>query len=252
MPSLKEKIYGIKTIHEDIRVYLNAIKDINSVDIHYGLWKNKKEDFIKAQINLSEFIISKIPPYAKKILDVGGGVGGFSEILRTKGYEQVCIVPDKKLISYGKNKFPKVKFIRGSAESFSLRKKSKFDGAIMIESFQYFSNKTLAIENIINHLKENSFILVVEELGVPKELSKILPNELYITDLLLKYNYHIKRSIDLSKKVIFHCDFLTDYFKGKDQNMEINWKNKKKFYQEGRLKYKLLVFEKDNFIEISQ
>jgi len=249
MSSLKEKIYGIKTIHEDIRVYLNAIKDINPVDIHYGLWKNKKEDFIKAQINLSEFIISKIPPYAKKILDVGGGVGGFSEILRTKGYEQVCIVPDKELIRYGKNEFPYVKFLRGSAETFSINKKSRFDGAVMIESFQYFTNRKGGIKNIIKHLNEASFIIIVDEFSLSDEI--YLPGEERIIKLLNESGFCLKENSDLSHKVIRTCDFLTDYFKGKDPNMEINWKNKKKFYQEGKLKYKLLVFEKGSFIKIS-
>lgn len=249
MNLLSEKISRIKLIHDDIRIYLRFLNEIGTANIHWGLWNNKpskiisKDEFVLAQADLSKFVIVNIPKSVKSILDVGGGVGGFSHDLVKHGFNLLCIVPDKKLINFGKKRFPEVKFLRGSAEFFSTN--MKYDTAIMLESFQYFSDKGRALSNISKYLNNNSSIMIIDEFDFSDDLSLGLPIESKLIKSLGKFGFLIKKNIELSEKVMPTCDFVSTYFKYKNSKIYGNWASRKTEYLSGKIKYKLLVFEKN-------
>jgi ubiquinone/menaquinone biosynthesis C-methylase UbiE len=126
-----------------------------------------------AQENLYQNKIKPmIPSSAKTILDIGGGIGGVSNQLTKDGYKTLCIVPDEAIIKIGRKKFPNLSFLKSTAEQFTVPQ--KYDAALMVESYQYFSDKPKALSNTISHLSDHGCVIVVEEFsliadGAPKE-----------------------------------------------------------------------------------
>ncbi len=172
----------------------------------------------------------------------GGGIGGFSNFLMRRGYYSTCLVPDESLIIYGKEKFPAVTFLQGSAELFTTHK--KFDGAVMIESFQYFSDRKRALDNVVKYLNNKSFILMIEELNVSLS-STVLPREEVIVFLLTEHKFRLKEIIDLTKNILPICAIVAELVQPYSLKFSQQWIRKEREYKEGKMKYKLLLFERE-------
>ena len=239
-------------VKKDMREYLKIIKELDSNHIHYGYFTYKtrktinKKEFVEAQNNISNLIISNIPKNVKFILDLGGGIGGISHDLKKRDYNPYCIVPDKILINEGKKRFKDIKFIKSTAEIFRL--KDKFDLCIMIESFQFFYNKRKALRNILLHLKQKSYILILDEFSYSNEVSKNLPIEIKYINTLKKNNFNVIYNKDLSRGIIPTFDYGYNHFLQNNSKLAESYLKTKNEYLSNKRKYKLIIMIKNEKI----
>jgi len=223
--------------HSDIRAFASYAHEHNFEHIHYGYWQ-AGNDFKAAQENLYLQVKSLVPSNAKNILDVGGGIGGASDRLARDGYEPVCIVPDPALIAYGCRKFPRVRFLEATAEHFSAA--SKFDAAVMIESYQYFSNKPRAIANITRHLGSDGCVIFAEEFSLVA--GGLLPKEGPLISSMQSNGYIIDSRTDITEQIIPTCRQIYEVFGERAPQLANAWRNNEKQYLAGERQYVLLRF----------
>ena len=125
-----------------LKLYSETIK---SPFLHYGFWRNPDKvdvesmtlkDVECAQLHYIEHLESFIPSGVKQILDVGCGLGGNIEYLRSKGYELDALSPDDYQRSEIYNKFNgDVPFYHCKFEKFMPEK--QYDLIIESESVCY-------------------------------------------------------------------------------------------------------------------
>ena len=232
------KFVPIVTRHRDIRAYASIAEEYGLEHIHYGCWDHEGQDVKVAQDNLYLKIKSLIPANVRTIVDVGGGIGGVSNHLAQDGYEPLCIVPDPALIAIGEKKFPRVRFLRGTAEEFSAPAKT-FDAAVMIESYQYFSKKPQAIANITRHLAKSGCVVMAEEFSL---IPDPLPKEEVLLSYMQSNGYSLETRIDISKQVLPTCRYIYETFGDRMKPLADQWKNNEKVYLSGERHYLLLRF----------
>lgn len=237
-----KKIFLNESVDLDIRTYLKVLKKEHWPHIHYGYWTNDQNNsFAVAQNNLYDLLKINIQPNVEDILDIGGGVGGVSQMLVNDGYHCKCVVPDGKLIEYGKSVNPQVDFLLARAEDFKIDK--KYDLAILIESYQYFNSPRQALINIINHLSDDGQIIILDEFDFkPLILNNTLDN---LINWLEESKYYLVEKKNISKNILPTCDYLINYFKDNNYiKMSEQWSVTKDRYIQNRRKYFLLVFDK--------
>lgn len=72
------KLVPVGARYRDIRVYANFVAERGLDHIHYGCWESGTKDMKGAQENIyQKRIKALIPPGAKAILDVGGGLAEY-------------------------------------------------------------------------------------------------------------------------------------------------------------------------------
>jgi SAM-dependent methyltransferase len=232
------KFISPTTLHSDIRAYASIAEERGLEHIHYGYYENDLDDIKVAQDNLYLQIRDLIPAGVESVLDVGGGIGGVSNHLCRDGYRQLCIVPDPALIAAGIKRFPRVRFLEGTAESFQTA--GKYDAAILIESDQYFSNKPQAIANVVRHLSMNAPIIFAEECSLESEHP--LPREESLIANLKAGGYALDTRIDISRNVIPTCRYVYETFGETMKPLAENWRASERAYASGGRKYLLLRF----------
>ncbi len=231
------KFVPIVTRHRDIRAYAAIAEQHDLEHIHYGYWNTPADDPKQAQHNLYLQIKSLIPSSVKTILDIGGGIGGVSHQLSQDGFRPLCIVPDPRLISIGNRKFPEVRFLKGTAEEFSTP--VKYDAAVMIESYQYYSKKPQAVANITSHLAPGAPIIMAEEFSI---IPDPLPREEVLISLMEANGYSLETRTDISQKVLPTCRYVYGTFGANVKPIADQWKNNERVYQSGERRYLLLRF----------
>ncbi len=236
--SVMEKVFKIRTVHEDIRAFLGMIDELHLDHIHFGCWLNSNDSFVQAQENLYNLVRAQIPEGVRDILDIGGGVGNVSARLLRDHFNVICVVPDPALIRAGRKRFPEVVFHQGTAEFFNLRQ--KFNLALLIESYQYFTAPKRALLNIDRHLNANGYILLADEFWANDAIKNILLEFCKIK------NYHVVQQLELTKAVIPSCDFFLDYFRNKGERYVRRWQHNKEIYLAGEKNYFIYLLQKQN------
>lgn len=235
------KLFPVVTRHWDIRVYAYAAMQMGHDHLHYGYWDNDTEDIGRAQDNLYKKIRSLIPSNVRTVLDVGGGIGGVSNQLVKDGYKPLCIVLDRALISAGRKRFPHVRFLRGSAEHFRVR--SKYDAAVMLESYQYFTYKPRALANIVRHLANHGCIIVSDEFSLLSDPVVGMPKEEDLLAQMQANNYFLETRVDITDNVLPTCRVVYEGFEGKIDKLAEQWRATEKIYSSGKRRYLLLLFK---------
>jgi len=96
-----------------------------------------------------QYLAKKLLPSGSfKVLDVGSGLGEFSDIMKTRGYEVVCIDGNKRFVKRTREKgfesyicdFEKEKFPFDTGE---------FDGVVCLETIEHIWN----VENLLKEIK---------------------------------------------------------------------------------------------------
>lgn len=223
--------------HSDIRAYASFAKEHALEHIHYGYWQ-AGDDIKAAQENLYQQVKSLIPKDVATILDVGGGIGGASNRLDHDGYQPVCIVPDPALIADGSKRFPRVRFLEATAEDFSVAK--KFDAAVLIESYQYFSKKPQAIANVTRHLGGASCVIFAEEFSLAAD--DPLPKEEQLISYMRSNGYALDSRIDVTQQILPTCRYVYEMLSGTVPQLASAWKKNESQYLAGARQYLLLRF----------
>jgi len=238
MNLIKEKLSRIKLIHEDIRIYLKTLKVMGLDHIHFGYWKDDTDTIEKAQDNLYRLVKSYIPADVINILDIGGGIGGISSLLMQDGFNTLCVIPDRKLIIEGKKRFPDVKFLRGTAEYFTA--KMRYDLALLIESYQYFTRRSKGLSNIVRHLNNRGWIIILDEFSL---LPGGLPEENELIENLNRLHYYSKTRCDITKYILPTCEYVAKIFDGVVDTISDQWKKVLRNYLSGKRTYLMLIFQ---------
>ncbi|MBI1862397.1 MAG: class I SAM-dependent methyltransferase [Deltaproteobacteria bacterium] len=131
-------------------------------DLHYGLWTDSLaptlRNFAEAQERYSLFLLNRIPPGVKTILDVGAGSGKQAERLIARGYNVDCVSPSLYLSAKIQERLgEKVTLYPSTIESCEPDR--KYDLVLFSESFQYV-NMELALKKAISVLNPGGHILI--------------------------------------------------------------------------------------------
>lgn len=130
--------------------------------LHYGMWLEDEEltlaNLKAAQLRYEDFLIEKIPPQTKKVLDVGCGTSAMTQRMLSMGMEVQGLSPDVTQ----KNNFTKnlnVPFHHCRFEDLDTQE--TFDCLVMSESAQYIPYDRL-FENARKILAPGGYILICD------------------------------------------------------------------------------------------
>lgn len=238
---LYRKVFPVITHHADIRTYASAAIRRGDDHLHYGYWEHGTDNLRCAQDNLYNQVKALIPSHTRTVLDVGGGIGGTSNRLIQDGYDPLCIVPDMTLISLGKKRFPRVRFLRGSAEYFRVRE--QYDAAILFESYQYFSNRRKALSNIARHLANHGAIIVSDEFALISDPVVGMPTEEDLLAQMQANNHYLETRVDITNNVLPTCRSVYEGFEQDIGRLAEQWRTTEKIYMSGSRRYLLLLFK---------
>lgn len=115
---------------------------LKTEDLHYGYWAEGLEvtlaNLPKAQAAYCEYLLGKIPPGVKSILDVGCGTGHVAHLLVQRGYQVECVSPAPLLTEAARARLgSRVPIYPTTLEQ--LRAGHTYDLLLFSESFQYIA-----------------------------------------------------------------------------------------------------------------
>jgi SAM-dependent methyltransferase len=115
---------------------------LKTEDLHYGYWAPGLEVTLRnlpaAQTAHSDYLLSKIPPGVKTILDVGCGTGHVAQLLLQRGYDVECVSPAPLLTEAARKRLgPDVCIYPTTLEA--LQTSRTYDLLLFSESFQYIA-----------------------------------------------------------------------------------------------------------------
>lgn len=129
------------------------IRYIEEVDDPWQLLKMGRN------LEMSTYILEVIEISEKRILDVGGGFGFYSEFLRTLDKQVVCCDISRRMVNRGKKMFPELEFVICDGCHLPFKSES-FDGVLCMGTLIYVEEK-----------EKNNFIYEIN--FVLKEMGKL-------------------------------------------------------------------------------
>lgn len=128
----------------DLELYLYS-KILKNDMLHYGYFEDANVapekislyDLEAAQIEYSEQIIRQIKNEQSTILDVGCGMGGFANLMLSKGLQVEVLTPNKNQINHIQTKYPSLKNYHTKFEKLETEK--TYGTIINSESLQYIN-----------------------------------------------------------------------------------------------------------------
>jgi SAM-dependent methyltransferase len=113
---------------------------LKTEDLHYGYWAEDLElalaNLPKAQAAYCDYLLGKIPPGVKSILDVGCGTGNLAQQLVQRDYQVECVSPAPLLTEAARERLgSRVPIYPTTLEK--LHANHTYDLLLFSESFQY-------------------------------------------------------------------------------------------------------------------
>ncbi len=151
--------------------------------VHYGLYDKNAKNFIKAVLNMNDYvgILLGLESNSKlKILDAGCGVGGTSIYLaqRYPKTEFIGITNTPSQVKLGKKFVKKNKLSNVHIKKMDFLKTnfkdSTFDGIFAIESFAYADNNDKFLEEMTRILKTKGKLIILDGFRVKNEIDKFI------------------------------------------------------------------------------
>jgi ubiquinone/menaquinone biosynthesis C-methylase UbiE len=201
----------------------NALKRINDeyTMLHYPLFKEKSEDFIQAQYNLTDFCLSVLGSVEnKRVLEIGCGNGVQAKyILNHFGpssvtgidlnHDNIEIANEQKELKQIENVF----FFVDDAQNLALIKENSFDVVVNIESAFHYPDKEAFLNEIFRVLKPGGFFVIADILTTKKKKSMSRKNWKHkmvfhhwernrYEEGLLKAKLKIHHNIDITHRII--------------------------------------------------
>ena len=133
-------------------------------DLHYGLWTEglevKLANLPQAQANYSDYLMARIPPGVRTVLDVGCGTGHVAQLLTERGYEVTCISPSPVLTRMARERLgDAVPVHQTTYEAFESAQ--RFDLVLFSESFQYIAPRD-SLPKSLRLLTDNGHVLIAD------------------------------------------------------------------------------------------
>ncbi len=186
-------------------------------DLHYGYWTQDLPvtfgNFVKAQENHSDLIISHLPKSVRSILDVGCGAGVLAKKLLSRGFSVECISPYSVLSDHAKENLEgKAVLHECYFEDFNTDK--TFDLILFSESFQYVDLEK-SINLITSLLNKNGSLLICDffkteaagksPIGGGHRLTRFL-------ETISRYSFKEIINIDITKETAPNIDLLGNVY----------------------------------------
>lgn len=131
----------------DLELHLYS-KILTNNMLHYGYFDNTTisaeeisiKQFENAQLKYAELIIDHIKDKSSLVLDVGCGMGGLSNMMKTRGLNPECLTPNRNQIAFINKTMPDV--ITYACKFEDLATNKKYSTIINSESLQYIDLNT--------------------------------------------------------------------------------------------------------------
>jgi 2-polyprenyl-3-methyl-5-hydroxy-6-metoxy-1,4-benzoquinol methylase len=207
-----------------VDLQLKLYSDILQSDyLHYGYWDNPAgkdpervtlPEIKEAQVRHAEWFASFLPPAPANVLDVGGGMGAFSDFLSKKGYSVTVLTPDSNQIAYINTKYPHLKTIHSKFEDIDVNQLAgKFDIITMLESCQYINpDKGLNAVSIL--LNKNGKLLISDYFVYKKTDSAITKSGHVFDDFVDRVGRHglkLSRQADITDNILPTLYYLNQF-----------------------------------------
>lgn len=121
---------------------------------------NSYESPIKVKlVNLLPKLMNCIKPVYSKVLDIGCGVGFYSNLLRSSGYNVIGMDISEEMLKEAKKRYPHIEFICNSIESTSFKNDS-FDAIIAIEVIEHVFDIHKSLLEINRILRKDAYLIL--------------------------------------------------------------------------------------------
>lgn len=107
-----------------------------------------------------QYLAKKLLPSGSfEVLDVGSGLGEFSDVMKMQGYEVVCIDGNKQFVQRTREKGVESYVCDFEKEKFPFDKE-EFDGVVCLETIEHIWNVENLLKEIKRVLKPNGWLLL--------------------------------------------------------------------------------------------
>lgn len=250
-----------KDLNFPLNVYAHAmlLQEGNADYLHYGLFQHKKTDLPTAQQFSTELVISRLPPPACRILEVGVGLGTTLSLLRRLGYDVQGLTPDAQQIAHiHKNLGNQAPVTCQCLEDFASDAES-FDVMLFQESAQYI-DPLVIFNKAADLLSMSGSLLIIDEFAL-RRVEKSVEKLHLLNDMVTqaaRFGFELVEQLDLSEMAAPTLDYLLcmtamhrqrlmhDLHLSEGQLAKLDESNRayQKKYSSGEFGYGLLRFRK--------
>jgi SAM-dependent methyltransferase len=132
--------------------------------LHYGFWNDDLEvnlaNLPKAQDAYAEYLIGKIPPSVRSILDVGCGTGLLAQMMVARGYEVAGVSPSPYLSELARRRLGSA-FELHECTFEELETRRTYDLVLFAESYQHVDSP-VALPKILRLLNPGGHALICD------------------------------------------------------------------------------------------
>jgi len=144
LPGIVEALQPEKGQVDPVLALYDSI--LQSGYLHFGFWPDGQSvpdlhalmgNVRTAQRRYVDELLALLPPGAKKVLDVGAGMGKLASELSERGYAVSAVTPDHYQATYIRDRYPKVTVHEGRFQDIGAGLSPSYDLILFSESFRY-------------------------------------------------------------------------------------------------------------------
>lgn len=207
----RASVSPFKDLNFPLNVYAHAmlLQEGKADYLHYGLFQHKNTDLPAAQQFSTELVLSRLPPPACRILEVGVGLGTTFSLLRRLGYDVHGLTPDAQQIAHiQKNLGNQVPVTCQHLEDFDSDAES-FDVMLFQESAQYIDSLVI-FNKAADLLSMSGSLLIIDEFALRRVETSVEGLHL-LADMITqaaRFGLELVEQLDLSEMAMPTLDYL--------------------------------------------
>ena len=202
-------LYKDFTFPLNVYAYALLLQEGSPNYLHYGLFQRDATDIQAAQQYSTDLILSRLPPPACRILEVGVGLGMTFSLLAQQGYHIQGITPDAQQVAYIHQQLGLQTAITCQRLEDFKAKAASFDVVLLQESAQHID--PLVIFNKATDLLDTSGHLLIMDAFALKR-TEVGAEKLHLFDdmvaLAKRFGFELVENLDLSAMAAPTLDYL--------------------------------------------
>ncbi len=149
--------------------------------LHFGLFDRPDGPFDRALERMAETVLSHYPPDARRVMDVGCGIGGTACTIAKKGMHVVGMAPNEALIAYAKKLAEaegcadRTEFYAVGFHDVPLEGVERFDVVMSQESMHYIHPTDATVRRFYEHLRPGGRLVLSDIVCHDDSLRAIAP-----------------------------------------------------------------------------